>query len=236
MDELHEGKITIKDLSIWFGLQPNTLAKSTVRAKEKKFKILEAYADYHFEGKNLYIDKVKIPKYSKALEKIEEEMPKRWGLIKDKEGKIIQTLKDERIDTCARVGKEIWYKCPEVKNQITIETSQVYTRTAKKKKYGRCHLSNDFGTCGYSEYVRMNKDGTAPLSGEQLKIYNECVEQAYKDIGIYASELDESVKNGEITKEDRDELLVDFDTTNNYDKLIELCIERLGFYPEQRTR
>lgn len=236
MTELKEGKMTIKDLSIWFGLKPETLAKSRPESREKKFKILEAYADYHFEGKTLYIDKVKIPTYSKALEVIEKEMPKRWGVIKDKDGKIIEKLKKERIDTSARVGKEIWYKCPEVKSSVSIETSQVYTRTVKTKKYGRCHIANNAGTDGYSEYVRMNEDGTAPLSGKQLEIYNRCVQAAYGDLGTYASELDESVKNGEITKEERDKRVANFSTANSYSELVALCLEKLGFYPEQRTR
>ena len=79
MTELKEGKMTIKDLSIWFGLKPETLAKSRPESREKKFKILEAYAEYHFEGKALYIDKVthKIKKYtgnySTFLKKLEQE-------------------------------------------------------------------------------------------------------------------------------------------------------------------
>ena len=38
MTELKEGKMTIKDLSIWFGLKPETLAKSRPESREKSLK------------------------------------------------------------------------------------------------------------------------------------------------------------------------------------------------------
>lgn len=53
MIELQEGPIMLKDLSVWFGLRPETLAKSRPQAKEKKMKILSAFADWHYEGKKI---------------------------------------------------------------------------------------------------------------------------------------------------------------------------------------
>ena len=47
--ELHLGKMTLKELSEWFGLKPETLGKSGSAAKNKKLEILKAYADYHME-------------------------------------------------------------------------------------------------------------------------------------------------------------------------------------------
>lgn len=52
-------------------------------------------------------------------------------MIKDENGRIIETLKKKRLDTCARVGTEIWYQNPEVKNQIKLTTAKVYTNTVK---------------------------------------------------------------------------------------------------------
>lgn len=233
--ELKEGYMSIKDLSVWFGLKPETLAKSRPSAKEKKFNTLKGYADYHFEGKKLYIDKVKFPIYSKAFEIIEEEMPKRWGVIKDKDLNINETLKKERIDTSARVGKEIWYQVSTVKNAISIETSQKYTNTVKVKKYGHNYLK-DKGTCGYSEYVWMNEDGSAPLVGEQLIQLQECAKIAYGDTSLLIAAIDDEFVKGLISKEERDKAVGDIETSSSHNRFVELVIEKLGFYPEKRTR
>ena len=56
--ELKVGKMTFKELSIWFGLKPDTLIKSRKSTKEKKLEILKNYAEYHFEGRSLIIDKI----------------------------------------------------------------------------------------------------------------------------------------------------------------------------------
>lgn len=69
--ELKEGPIKIKDLSVWFGMKPDTLGKSKPTARQKKLEVLKGFADYHFEGKKLIIDRVKIATYSKAYEFIE---------------------------------------------------------------------------------------------------------------------------------------------------------------------
>ena len=38
--ELHEGKMTLRELSEWFGLKPDTINKGSKAAREKKLKIL----------------------------------------------------------------------------------------------------------------------------------------------------------------------------------------------------
>ena len=112
--ELQEGKLLLSDLSCWFGLAPTTLGKSSPKAKEKKMKILATYADYHFEGRSIIIDKVHCAVYSKARAIVEKEFPKKWGIILDGDNKAYPILKQERIDTCTRVGKDIYYTCPEI--------------------------------------------------------------------------------------------------------------------------
>lgn len=105
--ELKEGYITLRELSVWFGLKPDSISRSSSATRAKKFELLKTYAEYHFEGKKLYIDRVFYPEYTKAFEIIDKEMPKRWGKIKDKNGQINEVLYKERIDTCARVGEDI---------------------------------------------------------------------------------------------------------------------------------
>ena len=133
--ELKEGYMSLRDLSLWFGLKPDTFKNSRPETKEKRFKILKTYAEYHFEGKRLYIDRVIYPTYTKAFEIIDEEMPKRWGKVKDNNGQINEVLYKERIDTCARVGEDIWRNVKEVHTQISLNTAKKYTNNSKKLKY-----------------------------------------------------------------------------------------------------
>ena len=121
--ELQEGKLTLRELSLWFGLAPTTISNGSTKSKEKKFNILKGYAVYHFEGRNIIIDKVTCPVYSKARAIVEKEFPKKWGVILDENGKANPILKKERIDTCTRVGKDIYYTCPEVSSQISEKTT-----------------------------------------------------------------------------------------------------------------
>lgn len=53
--QLKLGKMTMRELSTWFGLKPDSLSKHP-NAKEKRLKALTGYANYHFEGKTLIID------------------------------------------------------------------------------------------------------------------------------------------------------------------------------------
>jgi hypothetical protein len=62
---------------------------------------LKKYADYHIEGRNLYIDKIYIPVYSSAYEIIEREFNNEWD-------------RETKIDTCSRVGKAIYRKSKEL--------------------------------------------------------------------------------------------------------------------------
>lgn len=79
--ELQEGKLTLRELSLWFGLAPTTISNGSTKSKEKKFNTLKGYAVYHFEGRNIIIDKVTCPVYSKARAIVEKEFPKKWGVM-----------------------------------------------------------------------------------------------------------------------------------------------------------
>lgn len=235
MSELHLGRMTYEELSIWFGLKPKTFATAKTSTKQKKFELLKTFADYHFEGKAVIIDRIIIPEYSKALSIIEEEFPKRWGMIKDNKGQIIQTLKKQRLDTCARVGKDIWTTVPEVNSQIKLRTAKIYTNNIKVKQYGHNYL-DDFGSHGYSERVWMNKDCTRPLNDEENKIVSECAQLAYGPISDKIAKIDDDMKKGLMTKEERDDLIGGLDTMDNYDYFVELVIEKLGYMPDKRTQ
>lgn len=231
---LKEGKITLKELSEWFGLAPNGLTKNP-KSKAKKFEILKSYADYHFEGKVLYIDKVYIEEYSKAYPKIKTEYRKRWGMAKDDKGQINQEMKINHIDTCARVGSDIWYNNPDIKAQISLPTAKRYVNRAKVEDFGHNYL-DDKGAIGSSRSVQMDEDGKKVLDENQLEIVRWCRQTAYAELSNQIAEIDELYHSGEISKKERDEAVGAIDTKQQYDKYIDLLIEKLGFVPEKRTQ
>lgn len=234
--ELKEGYITLRDLSIWFGLKPETISRSTEKAREKKLKKLKSFADYHLEGKRIHIDKVKFPTYIKPVDIIDREFPLRWGRIINKEtGEINLSLYQGYIDTCARVGRDIWYNCPEIQGQISIETTVAYCTATKVAGFGHNYLP-DKGTYGQSHFVKMDKEGKAPLTEEQQKIVRECAQAAYGPMNAKIAEIDEAFYKGELTQEQRDQAVGKIDTLKYYQSYIELLVNKLGFYPEQRTQ
>lgn len=200
--ELKEGKMTLRELSQWFGLSPDSISKSKPNVKEKKFKLLKTFADYHFEGKKIVIDKVKIPEYNKAYEIIEREAPKTWGKLKDEYNQLLPVGR-KKIDTCARVGLDIYYHNPELKAQIQKNTSKAYVGIWKRKNYGRNHIKDDKGELGYCRSVYVNKDGDDVLDIDSLKILEECAKEAYASLGSQVAQLDDDYKANEITKEER---------------------------------
>lgn len=232
--ELQEGKLTLRELSLWFGLAPTTISNGSTKSKEKKFNILKGYAVYHFEGRNIIIDKVTCPVYSKARAIVEKEFPKKWGIILDENGKANPILKKERIDTCTRVGKDIYYTCPEISAQISEKTAIQYVGAVKREQYGRCHVKEE-GTKGYCEYVYVNRDGTAPLNAEELAIVTKCAQDAY-NLDLPTAMIDEEYHKGKISKQERDEAIAGLAGEDKYDRFVELVIERLGYMPEKRTR
>lgn len=233
--ELKLGKMTIRELSTWFGLQPDTLTNNP-KSKARKLEILKSYAQYHFEGKNLYIDKILFPTYSKAFKIIEKEFDNTWGkIIEPDTQQVNPVLKKMRIDSCARVGQTIWYKNKEVQSQIKIKTAQTYTNKVKVERYGRNYI-NELGSKGYCERVWMNRDETAPLEPENLKILDECASIAYSDKTKVFAKIDDDYKNGNLSLEEYKEAKGNVNTLDSYDLFVELVIERLGFMPVKRTR
>ena len=147
-----------------------------------------------------------------------------WGKIKDQNGQINEVLYKERIDTCARVGEDIWRNVKEVHTQISLNTAKVYTNNAKVKHYGHNHLA-DHGDLGRSEYIWTNERGTAPLNEEELKILQECAATAYGKVDVLIAAIDDDYKNGVLTKEERDAAVGAIETADSYDLFVDLVIK-----------
>lgn len=233
--KLERGYIKIKDLSIWFGLQPETLSKSSAIAKEKKFNILSGYADYHFEGKKLYIDEVYIPEYCSAMTIAETDFEKNWGLIINRQTYQVNWQKEEMVDTCARVARQIYGKHKELHQQVSIKTFISYCNRIKVKWYGHNYI-NDHGEKGRSERFYVNIQEDRPLTPEELDIIRQCKRDAYIELSEKIADIDEAYAEGEITKEERDKQVGEIDTEGCYLRYLDLLLERLKYEPEKMTK
>lgn len=226
MKKLVEGsRITLKDLAEWFGISHVTIRTS--KAKQKKLKLLKAYADYHFEGKFIVIDKVYIEEYSKAYDFIKEKLPEVWH----KNG----------LDTCSRVGVVIHDRYKEVSTQIQLTTAKSYTNRAKIELFGRNHIENDRGELGISRYrwgTSTNTGECLPLTAEQDKIMAECAQESYGNIlGSRAALLNNALRSGEITEQEFCEglVLTPEEREKAYWEFESLVLKRLGFMPMRLT-
>lgn len=231
MKELKEGPITLRELSNWFGLQPDAISKGTQAAKEKKFEKLKLFCDYHLEGKKIIIDEVFIPKYSKDLEIIEDEFEYEWGCVIDQETKRPNWQHKARIDTTDRVGEGIQYKYlrdvqPEVAN---------YVSRIKTKWYGRPH-KQERGTKGSCRVVYLNQDESGLLPEAQMEIMRQCRLEAYSDVNEQRYKIDEARIAGEINEKEWREAMGEVDTEGAYVRFQSLLLERLGFVPARRLQ
>lgn len=237
--KLTEGQMKIKDLSVWFGLKPNTLSDARPSSRKKKYKILSGYADYHFEGTKLFIDKVYIDEYCPAMSIAEEQFEKEWGLVIDKNTKQCNWQKEENVDTCARVGRQIWYKHKELQSQVKIETFISYCNRVKVQWYGHNYI-DDHGEKGRCEgfYVKpIAANGNyQPLTAEELQIIKDCKKETYHELGEKIAAIDEAFYGGEICRKERDAQVGAIDTESYYHKYIELLSKKLDYLPDKWTK
>lgn len=232
--ELKEGHMTLRELSVWFGLKPETISNSRPSAKQKKLDKLKLFCDYHFDGKKLMIDRVYIPEYTKAYDFIESRFQDEWGLVIDHETRKANWQKNARVDTCTRVGKAMHGKYPEVK-QIQESTAISYVGAVKRDKFGRNCVEEhkQWGSC---RIVYLNEDYSGLLSEDQMAILKQCRQEAYANVSEKIAVIDESCAMRDITTAEAKVLKGEIDTNGNYNKYQELLFERLGFIPKKMTQ
>lgn len=214
-------------------MQPERFSKSKKEQREKKLKILSGYADFHWEKGKLYIDKVYVPEYSSAMTIAEAEFEKTWGNVMDKDKNLILWQKEENVDTCARVGRQIWYKHKELKKQVKLESFISYCNRIKVKWYGHTYLE-DHGEKGRCEGFYVDLANNCPLTQEQLEIISNCKKEAYKGLSAKIAEIDEAYYTKEITKQERDAQVGAIDTYEYYVEYQNLLSERLKVSPLEK--
>lgn len=228
--ELTKGKMTYKELSEWFGLNPRTLSTSTEKAKAKKMEILKTFADYHIEGKTIFIDEVRIPIYNKAYHAIKNNYEDFWGKHES------EYCKKNKVDTCSNVADKILEKFPEVKAQIKFNTAKVYVSKAKVEDYGRTYRKGEIGKKGICESIWMNENGTRPLTDEEMEIFKNCARKVFESLNLDLIALYEEFKRGEITEEEYKRTKMNWELDDTYKEFMGEVSSALGYEPVRKTQ
>lgn len=182
------GKKTNKEIAEWRNVTVSTFSKN----KERYFKELEKFANFHFEGKSIVIDEVlqeyyeKKNNYRKVFDKIDET----WG----KNG----------LDTCINVAKKIHKELKEKDSDFNIqeETSLKYVRLGKIELFGKCGKGS--GLKGSSKYVtcKIVNGNYEPLTEEENKIRFEILKDCFGEVNEKLLYFEDMIKDGEFTEEE----------------------------------
>lgn len=228
--KLKLGKMTMRELSTWFGLKSDSLSKNP-KSKEKKLRILTGYADYHFEGKNLIIDEIYIDEFNKAFDLIDKEFLKYWG----KRG---STIREElNIDTCTKTAQAIYMAHPEIQSQVKPKTFISYAQRYKREGWGKNGIS--YGPKGYSNYIYMRLDKDEPLMGEELEKFRSCLGRIFN--GSWQNDqilgLLEDYHLGNVTLEDLKEGMVVLTAKKlDWQEVRDAVTDTIGYYPNKETQ
>ena len=194
---LREGKISNKELAEWFGISANSFSKN----KEKKLEELKYFAEFHIDNKNhVIIDKIYNDVYNRQgkanYQKIKEKIDNVWN----KDG----------LDSCKRVGEEIYKDLIMEDEDFKLKPSTVYnyTREGRNELYGK-----PFGAAGergssIAVLCKKVKDDSEdgyhiePLTEKETKIKDQLFTLYYGKDSQKAKLLIEMAKDGEFPKEE----------------------------------
>ena len=191
MNELKIGKMSNKDIAEWMGVSANTFNKS----KEKYLRELADFADFHLEGKKVVIDKIINPVFSKqgsdAYQKVRDKVDEIW----DESG----------LDSCSRVGNEIYEILTEEDENFSLQSSTVYNYTIKGRNelYGKPFMnSGKLGNCIYLWCKRKEDGGYSMLTKEEQIIKQQLQIKYFGDTTEKQILVKAMVETGELSKEE----------------------------------
>lgn len=225
---LHLGKMKTREIAEWFGISYGGFRNK----KEEKLKELSFYCCYEVIYGGIIITDIYISTYLKptpAYDFIKEHFIEHWH--------------KSMLDTCARVGSEMYYvyKDKELKG-LKKSTVKAYVAKARLEKFGHVY-QNDHGTegsCHPEPVIDNHWDEAEKLTEEQYKIYKECLREAY-----YSEEdaiIEEAMAINAISESEYNEIKRNKEKNSKsirearHNKMVELCTERIGFYPNQITK
>lgn len=192
MKKLIPGKISNKELAEWFGVTANSFSKN----KAKKLKELSNFAQYHIDEKNHIIidvvyNDIYIKNGSNAYQKVRDKVDEIWS--------------ENGLDSCSRVGNEIYEILTEEDENFALQSSTVYNYTIKGRNelYGKPFMSGGkLGSCVYL-WCKRKKDGKYSMLTEKEQMIKQQLQTKYFGDATEKQVLVKAmVEAGELSKEE----------------------------------
>lgn len=199
--ELHQGKMTNKELAEWFGIKVQSLKNK----KKEKLKELEKYADFEEVYGGVNILKIKLKdEYSKerslGYQIVRDSFDKEWA--------------ESGLDTCSNVSNKIYSK---YKNNLPIaaNTTYNYTIQVRNEKYGIPFI----GDCSYIWCKKyLADDGVSfiydEFNEEEKKIKDRLMRKYFSTDVEKEVLVAEMVECGELSKEQAYDMLCEIKNLN----------------------
>ena len=226
--ELIEKIYSSKELAEWFGISPKTFSNK----RKKYLNNLKYFADFEDLGgqKGILIKQVLNPIYSKkgsrAYQIIKDNFHKAWH--------------SSGYDTAARVGSQIWKENEELQQLISEATAKQYVLKARTEFYGKVYDRDSYGELGICKpvYIARNSwDEAILLTDEQIATINKIRREIYDD--EQAPMLDEALIHHEITEEEYERILKDYNSkekrAERYYNFINRVADELDIMPDKVT-
>ena len=218
---LRLGKMKGKEIAEWFGIAASTFSAH----KSDKLEELRIYAEFEdLGGKGVNITKIIEPYYSKKMSEAKK-------IIYDA---FDETWDESGLDTVSNVTLKIWEKYSELL-PIQSNTAYNYGLDARNLLYGKPYVTvGEKGTCIYVWGKVVYDDGMnlhyLPLTEDEVAKKQKLMKKYFgtneeKDVMIA-----EMVEDGEITKEEAYDLMVEYRGLNKagYGKFIKELSKEVG--------
>lgn len=188
-NELQIGKLTSKEFAQWKGVTEGTIKNN----RQKYLEELSIFADFHLEGnkrKQIYIDKVHIPVYSKETDRLVNEIAAVFReKIWDKSG----------IDTVSHAAAATM----ELFSITNYNRAYRLTALARTKLYGKVNspAGGDLGKA-FSIWTNKKDDKYYPLTAAEQKIFKTIFHVFFNNVENYTLLVQELIDSAAIAKSD----------------------------------
>ena len=202
--ELKLGQMTNQELAQWFDIT----VKSFTNTKKKRLEELKYFADFYENKGKVVITKIINPVYSKRV-------TTNYEKVKDK---IDEVWSSDGLDTCTRVGNEIYEQLTKEDNDFNLQDTTViaYTRKGRNELYGRPFVGGgQIGNCIYLWCKRDRKTGRYSfLTPEEQEIKQKLQTKYFGDATEKQILVKGMIESGEISKEEAWQVLEELTNMN----------------------
>lgn len=194
--ELQLGKMSNKDIAEWMGINSNTFNKN----KSKYLEELSKFAQFHLEGKKVFIDKIIISEYSKSGGSMAYQMVK---------NKVDEFWSPTGLDSCKVVSSKIvQYYGKDL--PVAERTAYNYTRQGRNELYGKpFEAGGSLGSCTYMWCKKSDDDILVPLTPEEEMVKANLIKKYFGNADEKQIIVSGMVESGEIKKEEAWDILTE---------------------------